>query len=173
MCTCITYTGASRESRTFLPAALLPAYLTFAFCLFSSSSSVGRRGGGGLKELGGNLKRLTLSPPTRLVLCVIDVGLVWPSFFPNRLLPPILPPPLSHKCRHTRMNKIREAKRKFPPLVSHCFIQLCWNKLHQTRTESKSTSAVVLQLSASSSSSTYTGCRVVCPTRQSIAWLYS
>jgi len=60
------------KSRTLLPAALLPAYLTFAFCLFLPLLWERRNE----RELGGNLKRLPLSPPTRLVLCVIDVGLV-------------------------------------------------------------------------------------------------
>ena len=72
---CIYYRCISREreSRTFLPAALLPSYLTFAFCLlllpplFSDG------------ELGGWLpEALDARHPLESTrsLCVIDVGLV-------------------------------------------------------------------------------------------------
>ena len=118
---CIYYTGVyrerERESRTFLPAAL--SYLTFAFCLFPSSSSSFREVGGG------NLKRLALA--ARLFRFSVSST----SALSDRVLSSRLPPPPPHhrlahaassSCHHHKHRHESKRKTKLPPLFSRLLL---------------------------------------------------
>jgi hypothetical protein len=150
-CTHTHCTGASKKkSRTLLPAALLPAYLTFAFCLLLLPLLSERRRNERVVTWSARLSLSTHS--TRSVChrrrpCLTEFFLSQTDSL-NQLHHLLL-------ATSTGTPAWEKGKRKLPPLVllhpaKALLLWLC-NRPNQTRTEWNLTSAVFLQLFESSS----------------------